>query len=181
MGLFSVDWVSAISAAPHHTLHLGLAAARELLREIASTLGAYLTGQLKISLILTAIFAIGFALAGMPWWGLVAFLCGFLHLVPVFGTLLSLGLAELVMVSAEQSWNRCLVVLAIWVAGEALESFWLTPRILGRRLQLSPWVVFLAVALGGMIFGPLGVLLAVPVAAVLAVIYRAWLRQRRAT
>jgi predicted PurR-regulated permease PerM len=62
--------------------------------------------------------------------------------------------------------------LVTYVVAQGLEGFVLTPRIMGRRLGLSPWTVFLVILAGGFFFGPPGVLLAAPVAAVLAVLWR---------
>jgi predicted PurR-regulated permease PerM len=67
--------------------------------------------------------------------------------------------------------------LITYVVAQGLEGFYLTPKIMGRRLGLSPWIVFLAILVGGLVFGPLGVLFAAPVAAVVAVL---WRRRQRA-
>jgi predicted PurR-regulated permease PerM len=62
--------------------------------------------------------------------------------------------------------------LITYVVAQGLEGFYLTPKIMGRRLQLSPWVVFLAILVGGLMFGPVGVILAAPLVAVLAILWR---------
>jgi predicted PurR-regulated permease PerM len=144
----------------------------ELVRKVGVTLGAYLKGQLIISSILTVLYAVGFAIAGLPIWFLVAPVCGLLNVIPYFGFLIALGLGALVAFLGGLSYERIIAVVLIFVAVSALESYWLTPRILGRRLGLRPLYVFLAVLVAGTGFGFIGLLLAVPVLAVATVIYR---------
>jgi predicted PurR-regulated permease PerM len=63
-------------------------------------------------------------------------------------------------------------VLITYVAAQAVEGFYLTPKILGRHTRLSPWAVFLGLIVAGMFFGPLGLLLVVPAMAAVAIIWR---------
>ncbi|MDQ2899318.1 MAG: AI-2E family transporter, partial [Acidobacteriota bacterium] len=72
------------------------------------------------------------------------------------------------------------IVLAIWLAVQSFEGFYLVPRFLGRRLGLNPLVVFLGVLIGGLLFPPFGVFLAIPVLAV-ANVARLFLRARKIT
>jgi predicted PurR-regulated permease PerM len=135
-----------------------------LAREVGSTLTSYVAGQLIISLTMTVLYAVGFAVAGLPFWFLLAPLCGFLNVIPHFGSL--------VAVRARLDWTHLAELLGVYLIVFTLEGYVLTPRILGRRLQLSPVWVFLAVLAGGSMFGFVGLVLAVPVLAVAAVVYR---------
>ncbi len=143
-----------------------------LFKEIGSTLAAYVWGQIVISLILTVVYAIGFALLRVPLWFLLAPLCGMLNLVPRFGAIFAMILALGVGALGGLSLERLAGVLGVLVVAFTLEGYWLTPRILGRRLQLRPLYVFLAVLIGGAMFGFIGLLLAVPVLAIAGVIWR---------
>ena len=145
---------------------------RPLPREIASTDGAWITGQLKISAIKAVIYTAGFAIGQLPLWYLIGPLCGFLNLVPMAGPLIALLIAMLVALIADAGVNTWLAVIITFAVAQGIEGFYLTPKILGRRLSLSPWAVFLAVLFGGALFGPLGILFAAPVLAVLMVIWR---------
>ncbi len=73
---------------------------------------------------------------------------------------------------ARGRWERTLGVLGVFVFVLTLESYWISPRIIGRRIQVRPLWVFLAVFAGGLMFGFPGLLLAVPVLIVVAVVYR---------
>jgi len=150
----------------------GLGGVLGLIREIARTLLAYLGGQIVVALILSGLYMTGYALLGVPLWFLVGPICGFLNLIPHFGSAVAVLLSVAVSVIGGLGWERTLGVLGVFVAVSTLESYWLTPRIIGRRLQIRPLYVFLAVLLGGALFGFLGLLLAAPVLAVLVVIYR---------
>lgn len=113
-----------------------------------------------------ALYAIGFAIVRVPFWPIVAFFCGLFYLIPSFGSLIALALAALVAWLGGGDLWRLGEVTAVWLIVQTLEGFVITPRILGRRLGLNPWLVFLAVLVGGALFGPLGVVLAAPVVAI---------------
>jgi predicted PurR-regulated permease PerM len=143
-----------------------------LVGDIGRTLGGYVVGQLKVAAILACLYSVGYALSGVPLWLLLGVLSGAFNMIPIIGSLLGLGLtAFAVLLHHGQLWNYA-GVLITFVVVQGLEGFWLTPRLLGKRVGLSPLYVFLAILIGGAMFGPVGVLFAVPVLAVLAVIWR---------
>ncbi len=143
-----------------------------LLGEIVRTLAAYVGGQVAVCLILSGLYMAGFGLLGVPVWFLIGPACGFLNLIPHFGPLIALLLSVAASLAGGLGLERTLGVLGVFVAVSTFESYWLTPRIIGRRLRIRPLYVFLAVLLGGAMFGFVGLLLAVPVLAVLMVVYR---------
>jgi predicted PurR-regulated permease PerM len=143
-----------------------------LAREIGSTIGGYFFGQAKIAAILTGVYAAGFAISGVPFWPLIAIFGGIMQFVPIVGSVLTLAVAALAVLFADGILWNYLGVLITFVVAQGLEGFFLTPRILGRHTRLSPWAVFFGILAGGMLFGPLGLLLAVPVLAVAMVIWR---------
>jgi hypothetical protein len=149
---------------------------RSLPGEIGRTLGGWFAAQVKVVLILTGIYAIGFAISGVPWWFAVAVVCGLSNFIPIVGAVIALLIALPVTWLVSQDTMPVLGALITYVVAQALEGFYLTPKIMGRRLGLSPWVVFLAILAGGFVFGPLGVVFAAQVVAVLAVL---WRRSRR--
>jgi predicted PurR-regulated permease PerM len=114
----------------------------------------------------------------MPVWPLIAVICGFLHLVPFIGAVLALAIAGMVMLFANADAYRMLGVLGVYVFAQALEGFYLTPKILGSRLRMPPWVVFVTILIGGALFGPLGILLAAPVTAILLLAWRKFARHQ---
>jgi len=141
-------------------------------KEVLGTVGGYIAGQAKIAAIVGLLYTIGFAIAGVPGWFIVGPICGALNVVPVLGSVAALLLAEFVSLFGEAEVYNFIAVLVTFVAVQAIEGFYLTPMLLGRRVGLRPLTVFVAIAVGGLAFGPLGLLLAVPVAAVFAVFWR---------
>jgi len=138
---------------------------RPLPGEIGRTLGAYVTGTAKVSLILSLLYMVGFAISGVPWWPLVGLLCGLFNIVPIFGALAALVFAGFVSMFSHQegSW---IGVLVTFVIVQGLEGFVITPRVLGRSLRTPPLVLFVAILIGGLFFNIAGALLAAPLAAI---------------
>ena len=143
-----------------------------LLREIGGTLYHYARGQIIISAVMAALYAVGFALLGVPLWFLVALVCGFLNLVPWFGTLIAMLIGVAAAILGGLDFWRVMGVVWVFAGVSAIESFVLTPRIHGRRFQIRPLYIFLVVLVGGSLFGFLGMLLAVPALAVAVVVQR---------
>lgn len=140
--------------------------------QIGRTLAFYVRGQIRIAAILTVVYAIGFALSGVPGWPFVAAMCGFANLIPIAGSVIALGIAALITWFGGGGLYNLLGVLATFVIAQALESFYITPRVLGREVSVPPLTVFLALLIGGGLFGFFGLLLAVPAVAVLMVCWR---------
>ena len=151
---------------------------RSLPGEVGHTLTAWIVAQVKIVVILTGIYAVGFAASRVPWWLAVAAVCGLLNFIPIAGPVIALLIVLPVTWLIRQDMLSVLGALITYVVAQGLEGFYLTPKIMGRRLGLSTWIVFLAIFVGGLVFGPLGVLFAAPVAAVVAVL---WRRRQRAS
>lgn len=145
-------------------------------REVLGTLGGYAGGTLKVTAIVALLYTIGFAVSGVPFWYVIGPIAGALNIVPVLGPLIALGLAAYVTLLGDGGMYNYIGVLVTFVAVQGIEGFYLTPKLVGRRVGLRPLTVFLAILVGGFAFGPLGVILAVPALAVLAIV---WRRSRR--
>lgn len=139
--------------------------------EIGRTLGAYVTGTAKVSVILSLLYMLGFAISGVPWWPLIGLLCGFLNIVPFFGPVAALLLAGFVSLFSRQeaAWIGVVVTFAIV---QGLEGFLITPRVLGRSMRTPPLLLFVAILIGGLFFNIVGALLAAPVAAIAYLIWK---------
>jgi len=164
--------------------HQGLA--NRILSRADEALGAFVRGQITVCAALALVYSVGLGFTGidMPW--VVGTLAGVLFLVPYLGTLVGLVLATLLALLKFHDLAHVLAVWGVFAAGQALEGFVLTPRLVGNRVGLHPVAVIVAILAGGELFGAVGVLLAVPSAAVLRVtlaellaLYRtsAWYRE----
>ncbi len=145
---------------------------RNLIVEVVRTLGLYVSGQARISFIVACCYAAGFAFFRVPWWPLIGALGGVLNPLPIFGAPLALVIALVAAWAGGADAWRLLGVLSVFVVVQTFEGYFLTPRILGRRLGLRPLYVFLSVMVGGFLFGFVGLLLAIPILAVAMTVLR---------
>jgi predicted PurR-regulated permease PerM len=147
-------------------------AGRALRGDIARLLFHWVKGQFIVAGIMAGIYAVAFYLLNVPLWFLVGFLCGVLHLVPLFGPILGLLVPVGAVLLGGGGAFQVLAVIGVYVVAQAVESFFITPKILGTELQMRPLLVFVAGILGGMMFGFIGLLFAVPVLAVAMLVWR---------
>lgn len=143
-----------------------------ILVQIGRMLSAYFAGQVKIAAILSGVYAAGFAISEVPWWLLVALFGGMMQFIPVIGAVLTLLAGALAVALGGGGLYSYIGVLITYVAAQVLESFYLTPKILGRETRLSPWAVFGGLFVAGLFFGPIGLLLVVPAMAVIGILWR---------
>jgi len=145
-------------------------AIRETVREIDRRLAGFARGQALVCAILAIYYAVALTLVGLDFGVLIGLFIGVISFIPFigvfFGGLLSIGLAA----AQFGTWTDVALVAAVFVAGQVVEGNFLTPKLVGDRIGLHPlWVVFALLA-GGALFGFVGVLLAVPVAAAVGVV-----------
>jgi predicted PurR-regulated permease PerM len=108
----------------------------------------------------------------------LAIIAGLFDFIPVIGFLLSLAITALL--AATVSTTTVIAVVAFYLIFNAVENYFIVPKIYGRELEMSKLAVLLAVAVGGQLGGVMGALLALPVAAMYPIIERIWLRDRLA-
>ncbi|MBI3545950.1 MAG: AI-2E family transporter [Gammaproteobacteria bacterium] len=149
--------------------------ATRLAQETDQVLGSFLRGQLSVMLVLGAVYSIGLSLLGLNLALPIGIFAGLVSFVPYLGFISGLLSAGLAAYLEFHDGISLLWVLGIFLTGQVLESFWLTPRLVGKRIGLHPVAVIFAIMAGGQLFGFAGILLALPTAAVLKV----WLRHLR--
>ncbi len=145
---------------------------RKLAKESDAVLGGFLRGQLLVMLILGVLYAIGLWAVGLNLGVLIGLIAGLLTFVPYLGPASIVvfgGVAALVQFG---DWPHLAGVAAVFTIGQVIESYWLTPKLVGDRIGLHPMAVIFSVLVGGQLFGFLGMLLALPVAAVANVLLR---------
>lgn len=143
-----------------------------LAKESDQVLAAFLRGQLLVMLVLGIIYTIGLWLSGLKLALLIGMLAGVVSFVPYLGFIVGILTAGVAMLLQTQDLMMLLPVLIVFGVGQALEGMVLTPLLVGDKIGLHPVAVIFAVLAGGQLFGFVGVLLALPVAAVIAVILR---------
>ncbi|MCC7073322.1 MAG: AI-2E family transporter [Deltaproteobacteria bacterium] len=147
---------------------------------IDDTLSRLVRGQLVVAGVMMALYAVGLSIAGVPLALAIAVLAGAAYLIPfASGTVcIVLSLAFSALELREQALWPCVGALIVAGVVQLVESYVLTPRIVGEQAGLSPFAAILAVLLGGTAAGFLGVVFALPTAAVLALILREEARRR---
>jgi predicted PurR-regulated permease PerM len=141
-------------------------------QEVNILLAQYLRGQLLVMLVLAAYYSICLAIAGFDVALPVGILTGLLVFIPYLGFGLGLILALIAAVLQFGDWSGLISVAVIYGAGQLIEGFFLTPRLVGERIGLNPLAVIFALLAFGQLFGFVGVLLALPASAVLMVAFR---------
>ena len=139
---------------------------------IDDTLAGFVRGQASVCALLALFYALALSLAGLQFGLVVGLIAGLFSFIPYVGTALGLGLSlGLALLQFETS-GPILIVALVFFAGQVLEGYVLTPKLVGDRVGLHPvWVMFALLA-GASLIGFLGVLIAVPAAAVLGVLVR---------
>ena len=145
-----------------------------LARESDESLAAFLRGQFLVMLAQGAFYAIGLQLIGLRLGILVGLIAGLISFVPYLGATVGLIMMLLAAVVQAQGFDWQLLILGtiVFTAGQLFESYVLTPRLVGDRIGLHPVAVIFAVMAGGQLFGFVGMLIALPVAAVANVLLR---------
>ena len=151
---------------------------RTLAREIDDTIRGFVLGQGALCLILSLFYAVALSLTGLNHGMLIGIAAGLVSFVPYLGSLGGLAVSTCVAVAQFwPNWSHILVVPAIFFVGEILADYVLSPYLVGRRVHLTPvWVMF-ALFSFGYLFGFIGLLIAVPLAAAIGVLMRFAMRQ----
>jgi predicted PurR-regulated permease PerM len=142
---------------------------KALCKDIDSVVAEFLRGQLSVMLSLCVFYSIGLWLVGLDMALSIGMIAGLLSFVPYLGFALAFILAVLLALLQFASLPEVIPVLLVFGIGQFVESFFLTPILVGDRIGLHPVLVILALMAGGQLFGFAGVLLALPVSAAIAV------------
>jgi predicted PurR-regulated permease PerM len=172
-GYLIYDWNDMLAAIDNWTPPAHRATVRALAREIDDTIGGFVRGQGTLCLILSVFYAVALKLAGLNHAILIGLAAGFISFVPYLGSLTGLVVSTCVAVAQFwPNWIAIVVIPVIFLVGQAVGDYVLSPYLVGRRVNLHPvWMIFALFAFG-YLFGFVGLLLAVPLAAACRVLLR---------
>lgn len=168
-----VDWPAMLKKVGDMLPRDHEASIRQVAVDIDRALSAFIRGQGMVCLILGTLYTVGLTSIGLRYGLLVGIFTGVLTFVPVVGSVLGLITASILAVV--QGWpdlSLLLMVIAVFVAGQALDASFLTPRIVGPKVGLHPVGLIFALFVFSYLFGFVGVLVAVPMAAAIGVLIR---------
>ncbi|MEG3191793.1 AI-2E family transporter [Lysobacter sp. D1-1-M9] len=163
---FLRDWDLFVARAASLVPRKYLGTVRRLAQESSDMLGGFLRGQFLVMLILGVMYAVGLWLVGLDLGILIGIIAGLLTFIPYIGPASGIIMGVIAALVQYGDWKHVAGVLAVFGVGQVIESYWLTPKLVGDRIGLHPVAVIFAVLAGGQLFGFLGMLLALPVAAV---------------
>jgi len=141
-----------------------------LVKDIDATLAGFVRGQLMAALLMGILYCIGLFACGTPMSLFIGLAAGLASLVPYLGLVLGFVPAAFMTFAQSHEWMSVLGVAGVFAVVQALEGMVITPRVVGDSIGLHPIVIMVAVLLGAEFFGFVGVLLGVPIAAVINVL-----------
>ena len=166
------DWESMVAQIDSYLPRQSLETIRGKARLVSDTLVGFVHGQALVCLILAIYYGIALTAAGLASGLAVGLLIGVLAIIPILGVTTGFILSVALAANQFGSWTEVLIVCGIFAVGQLTEANFLTPKLIGERVHLHPvWVIF-ALCAGGTLYGFIGVLIAVPAAAVIGVLFR---------
>jgi predicted PurR-regulated permease PerM len=166
-----LDWHRLFARIGETVPRRWIAQVTDMAKEVDSLLAQYLRGQLLVMLLLASYYSVGLAVAGFDVALPVGLLTGLLVFIPYVGFGLGLLLAIVAAVLQFDSAHGLVAVAIVYGLGQFIESFYLTPRLVGERIGLHPLAVIFALLAFGQLFGFVGILLALPASAILLVVF----------
>ncbi len=168
-----VDWHRMVAALDSWLPRDSAETIRDLIHQMDRALAGFVRGQATVCLVLGTFYGVGLWFTGLNFGFLIGLLTGLFSFIPYVGSmtglLLSMGIA---IVQFWPNWTMIVAVLVIFAVGQAVEGNYLSPKLVGGSVGLHPvWLMFALFAFGSL-FGFVGLLLAVPLAAVLGVLMR---------
>jgi predicted PurR-regulated permease PerM len=141
-------------------------------RLVDKTLAGFIRGQATVCVLMAIYYAAALSIAGLDFGLVIGLLVGILIFIPFIGGTIGAALALLLAFTQFSGWTPIVIVAGVFVVGQTIEGNLLTPKLVGERVNLHPvWVIFSLLAFGNL-FGLAGLIIAVPVAAIIGVLTR---------
>ncbi len=144
---------------------------RSTLRESAGTAQHYLFGRFILILILAGMYMLGYSLAGLKYAVFISLIAALFSLIPYVGNLVGLLLALAASFISGGGSGQLIAIVAIYSVVQFVESYMLEPFVVGEKVDLNPVVIIVGVVLGGVVWGIMGMILAIPVLGIIKVVF----------
>lgn len=164
-----MDWHSLITRLGNFIPRRWVHGTSNAVTEVDDILAQYLRGQILVMIVLAAYYSIALSIARFDLALPVGIITGFLVFIPYLGYGLGLVLAVIGAILQFNDFSGLIAVAIIYGIGQMLESFFLTPRLVGERIGLHPLTVIFALMAFGQLFGFIGILVALPASAIISV------------
>ncbi len=166
------EWLIALFPPIHRDL------VRDVLRDLADGLRAYIVGQLLAMTVLAILTAIGLYMLDVPYWLTFGVFTGLVAVVPFFGTLVSTILPALFVLGGPTGGTRAAYVIALGVIIHLIEGNLVAPLVMSKKIDMPPVLTITSVLVIGKILGPLGFVVALPILVTVMVVVRRILMNR---
>jgi predicted PurR-regulated permease PerM len=163
------EWLARVDDLIPRHLHTKV---KEIIVEVDRVMAEFLRGQISVMLLMSVYYVLALWLVGMEFALPIGFIAGMLVFVPYLGMITGLILATLVAVMQFTEFSNVVLVWAVFGAGQLLEGMVVTPWLVGERVGLHPLAVIFSLLAFGQLFGFFGLLLALPMSAILLVALR---------
>ncbi|HCG99243.1 MAG TPA: hypothetical protein DE036_05460 [Actinobacteria bacterium] len=141
----------------------------QIIRKIDCIVGGFLKGQAKVAFTVGVLSGVALWLVGVEYAILLGFIIGFFNIIPYLGPIL--GGAPAVLIALGTSWQLALITVLVLIVVQQFDSIVISPRIMSRQVNLHPVIVIFAILAGGTLFGFIGMLVTIPIAAVGKALY----------
>lgn len=145
---------------------------QSLLNEIDGALGGFIRGQLLVCLIVGALTSLGLYLVGVDLAFIIGMASGLANIVPYLGLIAGIFTSSLMAFLKFGDFTHPLMAVGVYAVVQTIDGFFITPRIVGKKVGLGPVIIISGLVVGGNLFGFVGILLAVPAMAVLKVLVK---------
>ena len=144
--------------------------ARSLFERVDRVLSGYIRGQLLVATILAVVFAIALPLLNVPFGLFIGIVSGFLNIVPYLGQITGLGLSIMMALVDFRGGGQLLAIVGLFAAMNFIEGNFITPKVVGDKVGLSPLWAIISLIIGGRAGGLFGMIVAIPVAGTIKVL-----------
>ena len=138
-------------------------------RRLNRAIGGFFRGQLLVATIVGVMCSVGLAVIGLRFWFLVGMIAGLFNIIPLIGPWVG-GVPGIIIALTTGTTLQAVGVIVVMVIAQQIDNHFITPQVMQRAVQLHPAAVILALLAGGSLMGLFGLLLAVPLAAVLKIV-----------
>lgn len=142
------------------------------IEEFDSILSSFIRGQLTICFIVAILYSIGLLIIGVPFALLLGFIGGIGDIIPYLGTYTALALSILVSLTYSPSLKTVIFILLLFAIVKGIDNLILSPKILGKSSGIHPVIVIISIFIGGKLLGVMGMLLAIPVTALIKIVIK---------
>jgi predicted PurR-regulated permease PerM len=142
------------------------------LKKIDTILSAYIRGQTLVCVSLACYYGLSLQLINLNYGFLIGCLTGMLAFIPYVGAAMGIVLAVIMAILQFGTFSKVMLVISIFIIGQVVEGNFITPKLVGDRIGVHPVLMLFAMLAGAVLFGFIGVLLAVPTAAIIGVLVR---------